>query len=513
MAPTVLLFAVLSVAVADAPASDFSVADGGARIYEFYSEDCIYCRQMQPGLDVLRKQGYPIVRIDVNTPEGYDYVDRYGVEDTPTFLIVDAESDEIARRVGKQPYEKIADLYDEILDRTRTGRSAVRDGAERRGDTQLVSNSDRKSRARPATKPPFPWETVVRINVNTGREKGVGSGTIISSTPTESLILTCAHIFQDSGRRRLTPDEFRRRGYLVEVELFDGKIRRYRDRDQVRPTAERFRAEVIDFNVDDDVGLIKIRPRRRLPASPLLPSNVTLVAGMRVHTTGCSQGRDATAWTTEIVAPVIQRQFRYKQGIYKAIECREAPIQGRSGGGLFTDDGYLVGVCNFASPGTNTGWYAHPTSIRRLIGENRNHPEMLAFRSSPSRGRDVQVAVSDRRRANEYEVEIRTQGPPKSPSRRPGSDDDPRAIASSRSTMPPMPSHTQLGLPEPSELEGLFRPLPGRTSSLSDEAEPLPLSPPTGRSSNAGTDRRVTRRKPSGGSMTQQWVPSTRPRF
>ena len=84
-------------------------------------------------------------------------------------------------------------------------------------------------------------------------------------------------------------------------------------------------------------------------------------------TVGCSRGNDATAWNTEITDP----SFRGIRPGYEAIQCRYSPIQGRSGGGLFTDDGYVAGVCNFAfQDNVSQGLYAHPRSIQRILERN-----------------------------------------------------------------------------------------------------------------------------------------------
>src|SRR5262249_55414252 len=55
---------------------------------------------------------------------------------------------------------------------------------------------------------------------------------------------------------------------------------------------------------------------------------------------------------------------------YEAIACDWAPRQGRSGGGLYTSDGYLAGVCDFAEPRGNTGLYAAPRSIYKILDRN-----------------------------------------------------------------------------------------------------------------------------------------------
>ena len=85
---------------------------------------------------------------------------------------------------------------------------------------------------------------------------------------------------------------------------------------------------------------------------------------------GCSEGKDATAWHTIVKRPRIQN-FLSGNPNYEAIECDVAPKEGRSGGGLYTMDGYVAGVCNFAEPQGNHGLYATPRSIYSLL--NRNH--------------------------------------------------------------------------------------------------------------------------------------------
>ena len=85
-------------------------------------------------------------------------------------------------------------------------------------------------------------------------------------------------------------------------------------------------------------------------------------------TVGCSEGRDATAWSTLIINPAMRGLSGNAQ--YEAIECVTAPKQGRSGGGLYTTDGYVAGVCDFAEPRGNHGLYATPTSIYSILDRN-----------------------------------------------------------------------------------------------------------------------------------------------
>jgi hypothetical protein len=90
---------------------------------------------------------------------------------------------------------------------------------------------------------------------------------------------------------------------------------------------------------------------------------------MGMITVGCSHGHDATAWSTQIANP--NMRGLQGNGIYEAIECKVAPMEGRSGGGLFTSDGYVAGVCDFAEPRGDHGLYAAPRSIYHILDRNK----------------------------------------------------------------------------------------------------------------------------------------------
>ena len=87
-----------------------------------------------------------------------------------------------------------------------------------------------------------------------------------------------------------------------------------------------------------------------------------------------------------------------------------APKQGRSGGGLFTDDGYIAGVCNFAEPQGNHGLYATPRSIYNLLDRNN----LMALYAPVSRGSGTLVAddrAGGKRRRNDSVSVARSQSP------------------------------------------------------------------------------------------------------
>jgi hypothetical protein len=78
---------------------------------------------------------------------------------------------------------------------------------------------------------------------------------------------------------------------------------------------------------------------------------------------GCSHGEDPTALATRITT-----LDRYDAP--PNIEATGAPVQGRSGGGLFNDQGQLIGVCFAADYDGNEGLYVSPESIHAELAEN-----------------------------------------------------------------------------------------------------------------------------------------------
>ncbi len=214
--------------------------------------------------------------------------------------------------------------------------------------------------ARPGRRPSRPWETVVRIKVIQDHATGFGSGTIIQSTSDASIILTAAHHFQVPNVG--PPGKF---PYRIQVNLFDAKLEG--DPPRVH-RLETVAGELMDYRFDLDIALVRIRPGRRLVTARIVPRLWQPRWRMKMQTIGCSEGQDATLLQTTITNPRTQGFLAGSN--YIGIECRTAPKQGRSGGGLFTTDDYLAGVCNYAEPKGNHGLYATPRSIYTLLDRN-----------------------------------------------------------------------------------------------------------------------------------------------
>ncbi len=218
------------------------------------------------------------------------------------------------------------------------------------------------------------------------KEWGFGSGTIIYSSAEESIILTCAHIFRVKGATQPLPKDFR---VPITVDLFTGQLVT-RNPAQVSRGEQDIVGEAIDYDFDNDVGLIRIRPGRKLPSSRVVPPWWHPEKGMKMYTVGCSHGEDATAWDTMILDPKITMSNTATRKTFSEIKCVHQPKEGRSGGGLYTTDGYVAGVCDFADPNEHVGLYAVPEAIHRLLDRN----DYMALYKPTSGGSNAMLAAN-----------------------------------------------------------------------------------------------------------------------
>jgi hypothetical protein len=195
---------------------------------------------------------------------------------------------------------------------------------------------------------PAPYRTSVRVKIHHGSVADVGSGTVIYSSDQKSLILTCGHIF---------------RGYNnepISVDLVDGNLS-----GQQVSYSRTVPGQAICWDSGLDLGLLSVASPR-LPVSPVVPARWAPLPRMSMHACGASDGGAVTIWSTTILStngPTLIDRPRYR-----SIECDYGVRQGRSGGGLFTDDHYLAGVADFDSPTSQTGLYAHPAAIHEFLG-------------------------------------------------------------------------------------------------------------------------------------------------
>lgn len=186
----------------------------------------------------------------------------------------------------------------------------------------------------------------VRIRVEESNTLAHGTGTIVAVHGSEALVLTCGHLFRD-----MLP------GSTLTVDLFAGT-----------PRQTNVVARLIDYQAQgEDIALLSIQLPVAIEPVPILPVSEAVQKGQPVFSFGCDHGKDPTRRDTRVTH--INRYLGAAN-----IEIAGAPAVGRSGGGLFDQQGRLIGVCNAACNEDDEGIYAAGDVIyKQLARADQSH--------------------------------------------------------------------------------------------------------------------------------------------
>ncbi len=323
-----------------------------AVLLDFTSAHCGPCQAMQPIIAQLEQSGVPVRHVDVQSEP--QFASRFGVRQTPTFVVL-SSGKEVTRLVGMHSAGEIR----EALAINPSG-PLIPTGSQVRGPEPLSAPQTRLAPAtqQPAgalslasTQPSEPMPSVgqagaieraqaatVRLRVYDGQGFGAGTGTIIDTHGNEALVLTCGHLFRETkGQGK------------IEVDLFVGG------------QTQTVQGQMVDYDADNhDIALVVIQPGFAVQPVKIMAFDQQLKNGQPVFSYGCDRGDDPSRRDTRITG-----LNKYNQHLGASnIEIAGAPIDGRSGGGLFDAQGRLIGVCNAADYQGDVGIYTGPGSVR-----------------------------------------------------------------------------------------------------------------------------------------------------
>jgi thiol-disulfide isomerase/thioredoxin len=415
-------------------------------LLEFSSPNCHHCRVMQTTVDRLQEKGYP-VRV-VNVEREPQLAQQFRARFLPTFILVH-KGQEVARHEGATSFSRLAGMFDKIgtsdpptqnlavqstgrpnqdrpnqdrpnqdrLNAAQTrvpfrtpdqGSVGLNGGGTVRGQTpgrimpslilpshgqvrptapssedrpHLVENRDAQvkqidslQRGSPESAIPpenLALDATVRIKVIDAGGHSFGTGTIVDAHDDFALVLTAGHLFRGSQAST-----------TIEVELFAGS-----------GNARTVAGKVIAFDADKrDIGLVEIRPGVPVRPVPVANDVAVLRNGAPVFTIGCNHGADPTLVRSRIAA--VDKYIGFPN-----IEVQGQPVQGRSGGGLFTAAGELIGVCNAADPEDNEGIYAGLPMIHEELASVGIESSALPAQANPPTRAD-NIAFQDSTPAN-----------------------------------------------------------------------------------------------------------------
>jgi len=295
-------------------------------LLDFSLPKCGPCQQMRPVVQRLLADGLPVREVDVSREP--HLATQYGVTEVPTFLVV-TDGRVVDRSNGITSYAQLHRML----------RNALPLPAPRQPARLLGQSPSRPSASAANPLHQRLLAATVKIAVDDAQGKSAGTGTIVDARQGEALILTCGHLFRTSGGKG-----------PITVTTFQS------DATRAIPGAT-YSGRLIDFDLERDLALVSIRPTTPVQAVSIAAAQARrLLPSAAVTSVGCNHGQNPTAIDSHVTS--IDRY----EGTPN-VEVAGAPVEGRSGGGLFNTEGQLIGVCYAADRQSNEGLYVSLPAI------------------------------------------------------------------------------------------------------------------------------------------------------
>ena len=357
----------LSAAMVAMAVTGANAGSGQTVLLDFYADWCGPCRSMMPTVQQLEAKGYPVRPMNVD--QNRDLVQRFGITNIPCFVMI-VDGREAGRVVGPTSLGRLEQLCS--LGRPAPSPNTMLAGpvpaAAAPAVNYVVPDGNPNVCAVPAanaapsaTRQPVSDAALlaasVRLRVEDPAGHSCGSGTIIDALPGgEALVLTCGHLFRDSAGKG-----------KVDVDVFGSA------------PGTHLPGRVLAFDLERDVAFVAFRPLGPVMVAHVAPPGYAIRQGDAVASVGCNNGEDPTVQRSQINEierfkdPVELRLGHAVAGPHAPwnIEVAGQPVVGRSGGGLFSSDGMVIGVCNAAEPEAREGLFAALGTIHAALDQQR----------------------------------------------------------------------------------------------------------------------------------------------
>jgi thiol-disulfide isomerase/thioredoxin len=264
----------------------------------FHADWCAPCRQMQPTVDALVREGYSVQRINIDRDR--EQATRFGVAAVPCFIVVE-RGKEVDRIVGQTSIERLKWK----LRRATPAHNPHHNPPERRPHLAWRYEEPVGHRA-----------AVVRVYCQgDARTRSIGSGTLVRWGAEKIVVLTARHVVQDARK--------------IVVELSNRKTHK---------------ARVLKVDAVWDCAVLELigEPEGVAPAELELGEAAMQKEGNRLES--CGYGPDGKLACNSGLFLGYRRSTATPDGPDDWFEISGHARQGDSGGGVFNSRGRLVGV-------------------------------------------------------------------------------------------------------------------------------------------------------------------------
>lgn len=351
-------------------------------LYCFTADWCTYCHQMKPVIGRLQQAGFPVQVI--NRDQQPQMAQQMGVRGLPYFALV--SNNQIVDTVeGATSFDRLAKMFHAAKPQMNLAQAAPQLNAATgiaRGQSPQASMAMAQQNVQPAvygqSMPQMmpqsapqsggdihaqAMQASVKLKITDPDGHSYGSGTVVHTQENEALVLTCAHLFRDSKGQ----------GPLEVITFQDSE------------SGTTVPGKVLVFDLDRDVALVAIHTTSPITPMQIAAPSHAVQVGQQAFSVGCDNGGPRNLYQTRINS--VNRYVGPEN-----VQAAGAPSVGRSGGGLFSPDGQLIGVCNAADDEDDEGIYAAIPTIYTVLKQaklahlfqNQNAaPVQLASASQP----------------------------------------------------------------------------------------------------------------------------------